>query len=317
MTDKIKAIPARRHKVDLRKVAFNPAADDLNKSWCSGAAHVVCVNAFPNGITISQHSPDRLPEEENRPEAYHLRVRDMREYRLPGGKYYLYRENYAQGLEQHLSHLHQQGILGQTVVYFGTTSDAFLAFQKKFDVTMACLELLEQYRPGFIVVQTRSPMVISALPLLKMLGEKVVVAIPMETHQEAIIQRYTPGQPKVSERLIAANGLRRQEIKVNLVVSPMLPYGDFYSDAWNFAELLENHSDYVSFGCLASGHPSEEAHLKGMAIAQRLAAEKMYQWLRPHCYRNVYYALTLTAPEKLQLPLVLPQRSSQLTMFAA
>lgn len=322
-----------RRRINLEKIEFDPTATSLQLGWSSYAKTVCCVNAYPNGITLSVHSnrlsgegeaaEENLDVDENQPSAkyspqqFYLRFRDTRDYQLPVGKYFLYRDNFAQAFEQHLSQLHKSGELASTVFYFGTTSDPFMSFQKKFDTTMTCLELLEQYKPGFVVVQTRSPMIISALPLLKMMGEKVVVGIPVETTSESMVQRYMPGQPKISERLVSANGLRRQGIPVNLIVSPVLPYGDFSRDAWTFAELLEQHADYVTFGCLASGDPAEEVQLKELPVAKKLVADKHYRWLRPYAYKNVYYALTLTAPDKLTLPVQALNRSNQLNLFEA
>ena len=160
-------------------------------------------------------------------------------------------------------------------------------------------------------------MVISALPTLNRLKGTAVVVMPIETHIERVIARYTPGQPRISERLVAAEGLRRQGIKVNIAASPILPYGEFYRDAWDFAEILERHADYVTFGCLASGSEADERTLKTLAVARKLAADKQYQWLRPHAYRYLYHALQVIAPEKLRLPVAVKHNAAQLDLFAA
>lgn len=306
----------------------------LRVGWSSYAKNILCVNAYPNGITLSVHSNEIdsklleglsgevltdaiLRNGKFAPGQFNLRFRDTRDYQLAAGKYYLYKENYLQALEHHLSQLHHSGLLSQAVIFFGVTSDPFMSLHKKFDVTMACLELFENYTPGLLVIQTRSPMVVSALPLLKMLGDKVIVSIPVESRLESAIVRYTPGQPKISERLVAADGLKKQGVRVNLVAAPILPYGDFYRDAWEFAELLDRHSDYISIGCLASGHSAEESQLKTLPVAQKLVADNNLRLLRPHSYQNLYYALRIIAPKKLELPVEAPQKPSQLSLFAA
>ena len=242
----------------------------------------------------------------------------MREYNLPLGRYIVYKENFAKALETNLSQLHKKGALASSVFYLGMTSDPFLALDKKFDVTNTCLELLTQYRPGMVVVQTRSPMVISGLPLLKMLGDKAVVALTIESPLERVIAHYTPGQPKIQERLIAAEGLRRQGIPVNIAVSPVLPYGDFYRDAWDFATLINKHSDYVTLGSLCRGEGDEESRLRDVGLAEKLIQERAFKWLRPYSYRCLYYAMKSIAPEKLLVPAkTFSQESAQLKLFAA
>ena len=311
-------------RVNVREIHFDPKAEENFMSWHMFAPHILCVNAYPNGISVSLHEQEvgaASAKETNKdgflPWQFHLRLKDTRDFRLPVGKYFLYRDNIKAALKKHLSALYKTGKLSKTVVYFGTTSDPFLSFQRKFEVTMACLELFEQYKPAKVVVQTRSPMVISALPMLKHFGERSVVVLPVETMLEEAVRKYSPGQPKISERIVAASGLRRQGVKVNLLVSPTLPYGDFYRDAWNFAELLDNYGDYVTFGSLAYGSASEERQLRQLALAKKLAADKKYHWLRPYSYRNVFRALSEIAPEKLRLPIDTPKSTSQLDLFAA
>jgi DNA repair photolyase len=320
---------------EASETPFDGNAPELTTTWSSYAQVICCVNSYRNGITVSLHSgPSRespLKEQEAVPETdkpaeqqrkylpnqFHLRVRDTRDFQLPEGKYFLYRKDLRAALEHHLSQLNQRGLLASTVVYFGTTTDPFVAFHKKFDVTTACLELFGQYKPGRLVVQTRSPMIIAALPTLKFLGNQAVAAIPIETHLERSVARYTPGMPRIAERLVAAQGLRRQGVAVNITVSPVLPYGDSYRDAWDFAELLNRHADYITFGCLADGSEANEKQLKNLPIAQKLAADQHFRWLRPHAYKHLYQALMVTAPEKLLLPVSAPVKPSQLKLFAA
>ena len=310
-------------RINIQEIHFDPKDEANFSSWHKYAENILCVNAYPNGISVSQHEQVMSADEEMDskkdyvPWQFHLRLRDMREFRLPVGKYYLYKDSIRASLKKHLSQLYKSGKLANTVVYFGTISDPFLSFQKKFEVTMACLELFEQFKPAKLVIQTRSPMVISALPMLKSLGDRAVVTVGVETISEEAVRRYSPGQPKISERFVAASGLRRQGIKVNLLVSPTLPYGDFYRDAWNFAELLDNYGDYITFGSLAYGTQSEERQLRELALAKRLASDKKYHWLRPYSYRNVFRALTVLSPEKLNLPVEPPKSTSQLDLFAA
>lgn len=308
-------------------ITFNPNARELKVGWHSAAELILCINAYPNGVTLSMHQNEPLSVAEGDKvvegnatfdaDQFHLRVKDTRDYRIPAGKYFLHKQNYLEALEQHLSSLHRSGKLSKSVIYLGTASDPFLSFHKRFNVTMGVLRLLEQYRPGFLVVQSRSPMVIAGLPMFKAFEDKMIVAMPIETNSERSVQRYTPGQPKISERLIAARGLRMQGVAVNLMASPILPYGEFFRDAWDFAELLDRYADYISVGCLATADGSAEAQLKELEIAQRLVADDKLMWLRPHAYKYLYYALSVIASDKLLLPVKVNNKPSQLSLFAA
>ena len=308
-------------------IAFDASCKELRFSWHSFAEKIYCINPYPNGITLSVHRNEAAKSvaeveagtapEKYRPSQFHLRFRDTKNFQLPSGKYFLYRENFSDSLEKVLSHIRERNEQASSLIYFGMVTDPFRSFQKKFNVTMTCLQLLEKYNPGFVVVQTRSPMVIAGLPTLKSLGKNVVVAMPVETHLDHLIARYTPEQPKISQRLLAADGLRKQGIRVNLMASPLLPYGDMYRDAWDLAEVLDKYSDYISLGCLAGGTASEEAQLKTLSIANKLISDGQYRWLRPRCYRALYHALREIAPEKLCLPVSSGAKPEQLSIFEA
>ncbi len=316
---------------DINSATFDPSAPELVHHWHTNASCVICVNSYPNGITLSVHKPE-VDAVEGEPaaaaaadssevkylaEQFALRFKDTRDYQVAEGKYFLHKENARQSLENHLSRLHKKNLLQGATLYFGTTVDPFIAFHKRFDVTSACLQLFEQYRPRRLVIQTRSPMVIAALPTLKVFEGRAHVGIAVESHLEKSIARYTPGQPKISERLVAAQGLRRQGVSVNLQVSPVLPYGDFFRDAWDFAEVLDRHADYISFGALASGSAEHEKQLKELPVARKLASDKQFRWLRPYAYRYLYHALKVVAPQKLLLPVNAKAKTGQLGLFAA
>ncbi len=300
---------------------FDPKSTELQTSWASLAESIYCLNVYPNGITLSIHNNQSNPDEEGSqkfsPQQFHLRLKETSTYQLAEGKYLLYKENYKTALEMILLRLQKSGKLQTSVWYFGTVSDPFLNFHKKFDVIMGCLELLQKYIPQKIVFQTRSPMVISILGMLKYLGERAVTAIAIETISEKALARYTPGLPRIGERLLAADGLRKQGITVNLQVSPLLPYGDPKRDAWDFAEILEQHADYITFGCLATGDEQEEKQLKLIPLAQRLAIDQQYYWLRPFSYQYLFQGIKALAPEKLLLPIKAYVAPKQLKLFAA
>ncbi len=312
---------------DINTATFDPKASELITHWHTNASCVICVNSYPNGITLSVHKPESnilengaaegVEEHKYLAEQFALRFKDTRDYQLSEGKYFLHKENARQSLENHLSRLHKKNLLQGATVYFGTTVDPFIAFHKRFDITSACLQLFEQYKPRKLLIQTRSPMVIAALPTLKALEGRAHVGIAIESHLEKSIARYTPGQPKISERLVAAQGLRRQGISVNLQVVPVLPYGDFFRDAWDFAEVLDRHSDFISFGALASGSAEDEKQLKELPVARKLATDKQFRWLRPYAYRYLYHALKVVAPQKLLLPVGGKAKPGQLGLFAA
>ena len=294
--------------------------------WHASAEHVFSVSIYPNGLSASYHKRNQILDESNsdsetiyRPHFgnFHLKLKETKSYQIPSGKSFVYKEDPLKNFEEFLKNYSKQNILQKSVFYFGLTSDPFWSFDKKIKLTMGCLELLEKYQAGFVVMQTRSPLVIAALPFIKYMGDRVVVALNIETRLESVVAQYTPGQPKIASRLLAADSLRGLGVKVNLVVAPILPYGDYVRDAWGFAELLDRYGDYIILDSLTSGAHEEELQLRDLALAKKLSYNNQIKFLRPLAHAPVYAALKEIAPDKLVLPEVSMPQDRQLSLFAA
>ena len=292
--------------------------------WHASAEHVFSLSIYPNGLSASYHKRNQIFDDSDneitcRPlfGNFHLKLKETKSYQIPNGKSFVYKENPLGNFEQFLIHYSKQNILQKSVFYFGLTSDPFWSFDKKIKLTMGCLELLEKYQAGFVVMQTRSPLVIAALPFIKYMADRVVVAINVETRLESVVAQYTPGQPKIASRLLAADSLRSLGVKVNLVAAPILPYGDYVRDAWGFAELLDRYADYVTLDSLTSGMYEEEVQLRDLALTKKLSYNDQIKFLRPLAHMPVYVAMKEVAPDKLVLPEVAMPQDRQLSLFAA
>lgn len=291
-----------------------------------GACFAITLNSYPNGVSVSIHRAtdstaiDKDIETANLYDTYDpffLRSRDTREIGLPDGKFLIYRDNYKIELETLFSNLNRKGVLEKSVIFFGVNNDPFQAFHKKFAQTAACLDILERYKCARVVIQSRSRMLLTALPTLKALGDKVFCVIPFETRLEKVISRYMPGQPRLEERLITASGLRAQNIKTTFSVAPILPYGETSGDAWKFVDILTKYSDKVLLQSLCRGTRDHELLIMKMAIAQKLEADNQMAFLRPNAEEQVKEIIQKVSPEHLNVAGVETAKEAQLKLFAA
>ena len=260
---------------------------------------IYSVDSFNNGIAFGQH---RLPAGEDARDFYSLHITDDLEKAPLRSRYALHNTNPLQQLESHLMRLSQQGVLGQATIFFGSYADPFFPFEGKFDASMRFLELFQRYTPGHLTVQTRSPLLVIALPVLKRLGKHVSVTLGIETHEEESVLRYTPGLPRVEERLKTATALRRFGVEVNLQVSPVLPYGDWRKDAKAFAEILASNGDHVHVRPFLDGTEKRERSLRNHGTVLRLAEDRKFHWLRPDAATPLISEIEKIAPEKLRAP---------------
>lgn len=216
-------------------------------------------------------------------------------------------------LERHLQRLSVRGELRRATVVFGVTTDPFHPFDEKFATSMKFLELFERYAPGRLIIQTRSPLVVIGLPMLKKIKDSTFVTVGIETPLEEVSRRYTPDLPTVAERWKTVRALRRFGLRVGVQVAPILPYGDWRKDARAFAQQLCVESDFVTVKSViqASGVLRPQT-----PVARKLATDRQFFWLRQDSQIPLLDAIAALDERKLFHPAGLQPVDPQLKLFA-
>lgn len=272
------------------------------------------VDSFSNGIAFGQH---KMPADALDPRDYYaLRLDDGSELVRLRSRYTLETNNPMHELEKSLMRLSSQGVLRSARVYFGVTTDPFMPFESKFDASMKFLDLFQKYTPGMLTIQTRSPLIVLALPVFRRLGKHVAVTIGVETPCEDVVRAYTPGLPRVSERLKAAEALRKFGVEVTLQVCPVLPYGDWRGDAESFARTLLECADFVHVKPFNSGSDLDR-QLKTSEVAKKLARDRKFHYLRKDAATPLITAIERIDSKKLLMPERPHLESRQIEFFAA
>jgi DNA repair photolyase len=271
------------------------------------------VDSFANGIAFGQH---KLPAGEDPRDHYQLKIDDDHELVRLRSRYTLNKQNPFCELERHLMRLSSQGVLRSSTIYFGVATDPFLPFEAKFDASMKFLELFKRYTPGMLIIQTRSPLLVIAMPVLTRLGAHCAVTLGVETNLEESARKYTPGLPRVEERLKMATALRRFGIEVNIQVGPVLPYGDWRADAGRFADLLVEHADGIHVSSITDGSDRTERRLRNSPLAKRLAQDRKFHWLRADSATPLISEIEKRAPQKLMPPNRPQLQDKQVRLFA-
>lgn len=282
---------------------------DVNRAAVRERANpILVVDSYARGISIG-----RAAAEEKK---FQLQVDSSKKEGggLLRSRYVMNSNEPLADLERHLARLSSRGELRRSTVVFGVTTDPFHPFDEKFATSMKFLELFERYAPGKLVIQTRSPLIVIGLPVLKQVRNNTYVMIGLETPLEETRLRYTPDLPTVSERWKTVRALRRFGFKVGVQVAPILPYGDWRNDAAAFAEELANQADFISLQSIAesagSARPSGE-------LARKLAADRQFFWLRADTKRPLQEALDRIAPEKMYHPVEHEILDPQMALFGA
>jgi len=304
----------QEHKNVSRRNKMKELTEISSEKEAKDSVVTYTVDSFANGIAFGRH---KLGTGDDPRDCYNLRLEENDSLVHLRSRYLLHEKNPLAELENHLMRLSRDGILGSAIIHFGCTSDPFFPFDGKFDASMKFLELFQRYTPGMLIVQTRSPLLVIAMPVLKRLGKHVSVTLGLETCLDESVSRYTPGYPKVQERLKAAAALRNFGVKVNIQVNPVLPYGDWRKDASSFADVLVRHADHIHVKSVTDGSTITENRIRTTPLARKLAEDRRFHWLRPDSANPLITAIEKIAPEKLEIPEWKHLRQKQLSLFAA
>lgn len=268
---------------------------------------VLVVDSYSRGISIGRIDP-------NGP-GLDLQIEGEQKSSIPLRSRYVMRSGEPLAdLERHLDRLSEKGELRRATVIFGVTTDPFHPFDEKFATSMKFLELFERYQPGRLVIQTRSPLVVIGIPMLKKARETTCVAIGIETPLEQISRRYTPDLPTVEERWKTVRALRRFGIRVGIQVSPILPYGDWRGSAKAFASELCENADFVSIRSIMQASGPGRANTP---LARKLAQDRQFFWLRHDSHQPLVEAVQSVAEERLIHPATTAPADPQIQLFGS
>lgn len=217
-------------------------------------------------------------------------------------RYILERNTKPRELEYQLRKLQRQGELSASVICFGVSTDPFFPFEGKFDVSIKALELFAEYTPGKLIVQTRSPLIVLAMPVLKSLGERLIVTVPVESHRQDLLDAYSPALPRIEDRLGAIRALRACGVKVCIQAAPILPYGDWRNDVEEYAKLIAQNADYIKIKSLWNGSKTHERAVRLSSVGKKLVESRQFFYLRADSAKPLEDAIRSICPQKLELP---------------
>lgn len=112
---------------------------------------------------------------------------------------------------------------GPVTVFMSSSTDPYQPAEYQYRVTRSLLEAMTRQPPDFLFVQTRSPLVLCDIELLRRLSERVIVSMTVETDLEQVRKAFAPASPPIAGRLRALRQLKSAGIPVQAAVAPMLP----------------------------------------------------------------------------------------------
>jgi len=106
-------------------------------------------------------------------------------------------------------------------VWISGVCDPYQPLEKEYELTRRCLyTLVENDWP--VTIQTRSPLVLRDLELLKR-SAKVEVGMTITTSDDSVRRMFEPHAPSVKERIRTVGELHSAGIRTFVMIAPLLP----------------------------------------------------------------------------------------------
>ena len=85
-------------------------------------------------------------------------------------------------------------------IFMSSATDPYQGSERKWRLSRACLEVMAEYPPGLLVLQTRSPLVADDFDRIVALGSRCWLNFTVETDRDDVRRALTPRCPSIAKR---------------------------------------------------------------------------------------------------------------------
>jgi DNA repair photolyase len=194
----------------------------------------------------------------------------------PWGEWVKAKVNAPDLLKQELDAATRKGVFGKLRIFMSTATDPYQGLEARLKITRSLLEVFAMSGEfGFLVVQTRSPMIERDIDLLQRLGSSVAVSFTIETNRDEVRKQITPLSPSIERRLMTLERLTGAGLRTQAAISPILP-----CDAEAFAELIATRATRAVVDTLIDGDGAGGRRSTELGMPDLLRSLGYADWLR-------------------------------------
>lgn len=205
----------------------------------------------------------------------------------PWGEWVKAKINAPELLKRDLEAAKRKGTFGKLRIFMSTATDPYQGVESRLKLTRGILEVFAESGDfGFLVVQTRSPLIERDIEALARLGSRVAVSFTIETNREEVRRQITPTSPSIERRLMTLERLTRAGLKTQAAISPVLP-----CDPEIFAELIAARSSRAVVDTLIDGDGAGGRRSAELGMPQLLQSLGYEDWLRGDAHLPLLEAL--------------------------
>jgi len=203
-----------------------------------------------------------------------LLVHRFHKPKLEWGAYVHPRTGIAEKLRKELQRFARKEELDRLAIYMSSATDPYQAAERKWRLSRACLNVFYEYRPGLLVLQTRSPFVRDDFGPLSKLGDGAWLNFTLETDSDDVRKAITPYCPSITQRIETLKLAKDAGVNVQITVSPCLPY----SSVERFGALLLHYSDRIVVDTFPSGDGQNGKRTERTQIPSLFEQNRWHDW---------------------------------------
>jgi DNA repair photolyase len=205
----------------------------------------------------------------------------------PWGEWVKAKINAPELLKRELEAAKRKGTFGKLRIFMSTATDPYQGVEARLKLTRGILEAFAESGDfGFLVVQTRSPLIERDVETLGRLGSRVAISFTIETNRDDVRRQITPTSPSVERRLAALERLTSAGLKTQAAISPVLP-----CDPEIFAELIATRACRAVVDTLIDGDGAGGRRSAELGMPQLLQSLGYQDWLRGDAHMPLLEAL--------------------------
>ncbi|KYG26106.1 DNA photolyase [Alkalihalobacillus trypoxylicola] len=167
-------------------------------------------------------------------------------------------------------------------IFMSSSTDPYQPLEYKENITRSLLEVMAKQPPDFLLLQTRSPLVVRDIDFLVTLKDKVRVSMSIETDLDSVRKRFMPQSPPIQARMKAVEQLRENGIPVQVAVAPILPFSE------QFPFRLSQLVNRIVLDDFFSGDGSGGKRTERLKISELYEEKERELWYGNHVHLQVY-----------------------------
>jgi len=203
------------------------------------------------------------------------------------GDYVWAKENVATVLREELQRFARRDELHTLRIFMSSATDPYQPAELKHRLTRACLEAFADYRPGLLVIQTRSPIVERDFDLIDDLSACAWLSMTLETDDDAVREALTPGVPRIARRKRVLEAAHTAGLQTQVTLSPFLKVS--HPDA--FGDWLARYAGRVIVDTFTSGDGSRGRRTARSRLPEQYEAADLGDWRNEADARAFYHLL--------------------------